>query len=98
MRRRELFVALPAALLAGRARAQSSLPPGIPLELASYSSQTLSGTAAALFAGKLAAFLPDTFQIKMMEQPATVPFAAIGKASAFASYYAPMFAADEPIL
>jgi hypothetical protein len=92
-----LFVALPAAFLTGRAKAQS-LPPGTKLALTSYSSQTLSGTAASVFAGKVAAFLPDTFQIKTADQPPTVPFAAIGKASAFASYYAPAFAADEPVL
>ena len=97
MRRRVLFVALPAAFLAGRAKAQS-LPPVLPLELVRYSSQTLSGTAASLFADKAAALLPDTFQIKLAEQPPTVPFAAIGKGSAFASYYAPAFAADEPVL
>jgi TRAP-type C4-dicarboxylate transport system substrate-binding protein len=96
MRRRVLFAALPAALLAGRAQAQS-LPPGIPLELVGYSSQTLSGTAAQVFADKVAALLPDTFQIKLAEQPPTIPFAAIGKASALASYYAPAFATDEPV-
>jgi hypothetical protein len=101
MRRRVLFVALPAAFLAGRAKAQSlpgALPPALPLELVSYSSQTLSGTAASLFADKAAALLPDTFRIKVTEQPPTVPFAAIGKSSAFASYYAPGFAPDEPVL
>jgi hypothetical protein len=101
MRRRVLLAALPAALLAGRTQAQSTpeaLPPGIPLELVRYSSQTQSGTAAVLFADKAAALLPDTFQIKLAEQPPTVPFAAIGKASAMASYYAPAFAADEPVL
>ncbi|HEY4167946.1 MAG TPA: hypothetical protein VGM96_14275 [Reyranella sp.] len=46
----------------------------------------------------MAALLPDTFQIKLAEQPPTVPFAAIGRASGMASYYAPMFAADEPVL
>ncbi|HEY2876256.1 MAG TPA: hypothetical protein VGJ56_30350 [Reyranella sp.] len=66
--------------------------------MASYSSQTLSGTAAQLFADKAAALLPDTFQIKVAEQPPTIPFAAIGKASGMASYYAPAFAADEPVL
>src|SRR6201996_237403 len=97
MRRRVLFAALPAALLAGRAQAQSlpgALPPGIPLELVRYSSQTLCGTAASLFADKAAALLPDTFQIKVADQPPTVPFAAIGRTSALASYNAPMFAAN----
>jgi hypothetical protein len=84
-----LFSALPAALLAGRVQAQS-----FPLELTSYSSQTLSGTAAALFADRAAGL----FQITVTEQPPTVPFAAIGKASGLASYYAPAFATDEPIL
>lgn len=93
MRRRVLFVALPAALLAGRARAQSTA-----LELASYSSQTQSGTAAQQFVDKAAALFPGTFPIKLAEQPPTIPFAAIGKASGMASYYAPAFAADEPVL
>ena len=88
---------MPAALLAGRAQAQST-PLAIPLELASYSSQTLSGTAAGLFADTAAALFPGTFQIKVTEQPPTIPFAAIGKASGMASYYAPAFAADEPVL
>ncbi len=97
MRRRVLFVALPAALLAGRAQAQSP-PPAIPLEVASYSSQSLSGTAASLFVEKAAALFPGIFQIKVTELPPTIPFAAIGKASGMASYYAPAFAADEPVL
>jgi TRAP-type transport system periplasmic protein len=97
MRRRVLFVALPAAFLAGRAQARS-LPPVLPLELVRYSSQTLSGTAAERFADKAAALLPDTFRIKLADRPPTVPFAAIGKSSALASYYAPAFAADEPVL
>jgi TRAP-type C4-dicarboxylate transport system substrate-binding protein len=96
-----LFVALPAALLAGRAQAQSiplAAPLATSLELASYASQTLSGTAAALFTDKAAALFPGAFRIKVAEQPPTIPFAAIGKASALASYHAPMFAADEPVL
>ncbi len=93
MRRRVFFAALPAAAVAGRARAQSRR-----LELACYSSQTLAGTAAQLFADKAAAFLPDTFQVEVAEQPPTKPFGAIARASALASYYAPAFAADEPIL
>lgn len=97
MRRRVLFVALPAAFLAGRAQAQS-IPLATSLELASYSSQTLSGTAAALFADQAAALFPGTFQIKVAELPPTIPFAAIGKASGMASYYAPAFATDEPVL
>jgi hypothetical protein len=92
-----LFVALPAALLAIRAQAQS-IPLAKPLELVSYSSQTLSGTAAQLFADKAAVLFPDTFQVRLAEQPPTIPFAAIGKASALASYYAPAFATDEPVL
>ena len=74
MRRRVLFVALPAALLAGRAQATPTR-----LELAGYSSQTLCGTAAQLFADKAAALFPDAFQIEVAEQPPTMPFAAIGQ-------------------
>ena len=93
MRRRVLLVALPAALLAGRAQAQPRR-----LELASYSSQTLVGTAAALFADKAAALFRDALQLALSERPPTVPFDAIGKASALASYYAPAFAGVEPVL
>ena len=60
MRRRLLFVAFPAALLAGRAQAQPQR-----LELVGYSSQSLSGTAAQLFADKAAALSPGTFQIAL---------------------------------
>lgn len=70
----------------------------MPLELASYSSQTLSGTAAQLFADKAAALFPGAFEIKVTEQPPAIPFAAIGKSSALASYYVPAFAGDEPVL
>lgn len=97
MRRRVLFVALPAALLAGRARAQS-IPLATALELACYSSQTQSGTAAQRFADKAAELFPDTLPIKLADQPPTIPFAAIGRASALASYYAPAFAGVEPVL
>ncbi len=93
MRRRLIFSALPAVLLADRSLAQSRR-----LELTCYSSQTLTATAAQLFAAKVAALLPDGFQIDISEQPPTMPFAAIGKASALASYYAPAFAMDEPVL
>lgn len=93
MRRRSLLVALPAALLAGRAQAQ----PGR-LELACYSSQTLSGTAAQRFADKASALPPGTLEIALAERPPTVPFAAIGEAAALASYYAPAFATVEPVL
>jgi len=93
MRRRVLLVALPAALLAGRAQAESKR-----LELACYSSQTLVGTAAPLFADKAAELPPDTIQIALSERPPTVPFDVIGKASALASYYAPTFAGVEPVL
>jgi len=93
MRRRVLFAALPAALLAGRAQAQSRS-----LELACYSSQTLGATAAQRLAEKAAALFPGTFQIEIAEQPPTMPFAAISRGSALASYYAPAFATDEPIL
>ena len=92
MRRRVLFAALPALLLAGRAQAQARR-----LELASYSSQTLGATAAQLFVDKLA-LLPDAFQVEVAEQPPTKPFDALARASALASYYAPAFATDEPVL
>jgi TRAP-type C4-dicarboxylate transport system substrate-binding protein len=88
-----LFVALPAAVLAGRARAQSRR-----LGLTCYSSQTVATTAARLFAEKVAAFLPDTFQLAVSDQPPTMPFTAIARGSALASYYAPAFATDEPVL
>lgn len=88
---------MPAALLAGRAQAQSA-PPARPLELVSYSSQTQSGTAAQRFADTAAALFPGTFQIKVIDQPPVLPLAAIGKASALASYYAPAFADEEPAL
>jgi len=88
---------LPAAFLAGRAKAQSS-PPAIPLDLVSYSSQTLSGTAAQRFADNAAALFPGAFQIKVIEQPPVLPLTAIGKASALASYYAPAFADEERVL
>jgi hypothetical protein len=55
-------------------------------------------TAARLFADKVAALLPDTFQLEVAEQPPTLPFAAIARGSALASYYAPAFATDEPVL
>ena len=93
MRRRVLLVSLPAALLAGRAQAESKR-----LELACYSSQTLVGTAARLFADRAADLFPDTLQIALSERPPTVPFDVIGKASALAAYYGPAFAADEPVL
>lgn len=97
MRRRVLFAALPAALLAGRAQAQSQSR-ARRLELTCYSSQTLGATAAQLFVDKAAALFPGTFQVVVAEQPPTMPFAAIGRASALASYYAPAFATDEPVL
>jgi TRAP-type C4-dicarboxylate transport system substrate-binding protein len=104
-----LFVGLPAALLAGRAqaRAQSQAEPQAEpqakaqsrrLGLTCYSSQTLGATAAQLFVDKAAALFPDTFQVEVSEQPPMMPFAAIGRASALASYYAPAFATEEPIL
>lgn len=92
MRRRVLFTAFPAALLAGRAQAQPKR-----LELACYSSQTLSGTAAQLFADKAAAW-PGTLEVARTERPPTIPFGVIGRASALASYYAPAFASVEPVL
>lgn len=84
---------MPAAFLAGAAQAQPKR-----LELACYSSQTLSGTAAQLFADKAAALPPGTLQVALAERPPTIPFAAVGKSSALASYYAPAFATDEPVL
>jgi hypothetical protein len=88
-----LFAAFPAALLAGPALAQPKR-----LELIGYSSQSLSGTAAQRFVDKAAALLPGTLQVAFEERPSTVPFTAIGKASALASYYAPAFSRDEPVL
>lgn len=88
---------MPAALLAGRARAQS-VPPATPLELVSYSSQTLSATAAQRFADTAAALFPGAFEIKVADRPPVLPFTAIGKASALASYYAPAFSDEEPVL
>ena len=93
MRRRALFVALPAALYAGRARAQPTR-----LELACYSSQTLAATAAQVFAAQAAELFPGAFEVAVAEIPPTMPFAVIGRASALASYYAPAFAAEEPVL
>jgi hypothetical protein len=80
-------------LLAGPALAQPKR-----LELIGYSSQSLSGTAAQRFADKAAARCRRHLQVALEERPATVPFAAIGKASALASYYAPAFAREEPVL
>jgi hypothetical protein len=88
-----LFVALPAALLAGRAQASPRR-----LDLTWYSSQTSADTAARLFASRAAALFPDTFQVVVAEVPPMMPLDAIGKASALASYHAPTFAADEPVL
>src|SRR5262249_4571315 len=100
MRRRVFFAAVPAALLAGRAPAQSeaqSVAQPRRLQLACYSSQTLGATAARLFADKLA-LLPDTLQVEVAERPPTTPFAATAKVSALASYSAPSSATDEPVL
>ena len=66
--------------------------------MASYSSQTLVGTAAQRLADKAAILFSDTIQIALAERPPTVPFDVIGKASALASYYAPAFAGIEPVL
>lgn len=93
MRRRVLFAAFPAALLAGRARANPTR-----LDLAAYSSQTIVGTAAQLFADNAGAHSARHFQIELSEPPPTMPFAAMGRASALASFHAPMFARDEPVL
>lgn len=93
MRRRVLFVAFPAALLAGRARAAAKR-----LDLAAYSSQTSAATAARLFADRVSERFPGTFQVEVSELPPTMPFPVIGKSSALASYHAPSFASDEPVL
>lgn len=93
MRRRVLFAALPAAFYASRAHAQPTR-----LELASYSSQTQGGTATETFVARAGELFPGAFQIAVAEMPPTKPFAVIGKVSALASYYAPAFAAVEPML
>jgi len=51
-----------------------------------------------MFAAKAATLSPDVLEVALSERPPTVPFAAIGKASALASYYAPAFATVEPVL
>ncbi len=93
MRRRTFFVALPAAFYAGRAQAKPAR-----LELAWYSSQTLSATAAQTFATQAAELFPGAFQVEVAEIPPVVPFDVIGRASPLASYYAPAFSGVEPIL
>jgi TRAP-type C4-dicarboxylate transport system substrate-binding protein len=80
-------------LLAGRARANPKR-----LELAAYSSQTVVGTAAQLFADKAGALPARRFEIEVSERPPTMPFAAMARASALASFHAPMFSRDEPVL
>jgi hypothetical protein len=84
---------LPAALLAGRAQASPKR-----LDLTWYSSQTSADTAARRFATEAATLFPDAFQVVVADVPPMMPLAAIGKASALASYHAPTFAADEPVL
>jgi TRAP-type C4-dicarboxylate transport system substrate-binding protein len=93
MRRRVLCLSFPAALLAGRVRAQPRR-----LELACYSSQSFDGSAAQLFADKAAALFSGTVRIEATELPSMMPFVAIGKASALAFYHAPAFAREEPVL
>ncbi|WP_428672786.1 hypothetical protein [Reyranella sp.] len=93
MRRRVLFAAFPAALLAGRAQADP-----MRLDLAAYSSQTIVGTAAQRFADKAGALSARPFRIEVSELPPTLPFATMGRASILASFHAPMFARDEPVL
>ena len=93
MRRRVLFAAFPAALLAGRAQADPKR-----LDLAAYSSQTIAGTAAQLFADKASALSARRFQIEVSELPPMMPLAAMAKASALVSFPAPMFSRDEPVL
>jgi TRAP-type C4-dicarboxylate transport system substrate-binding protein len=90
-----LFVALPAALLAGRARAA---PAPKRLDLAAYSSQAHVATAAKLFAGKVTERFPDTFQVDVSELPPTMPLPMIGKSASLTSYHAPSFATAEPVL
>jgi len=93
MRRRVLFAAFPAALLAGRAQADPKR-----LDLAAYSSQTIVGTAAQLFADKAGALSARPFRIEVLELPPMMPFAAMARASALASFHAPTFSRDEPVL
>lgn len=92
MRRRVLLAAFPAALLAGRAQADPKR-----LDLAAYSSQTVVGTAAQLFADKARALSVRRFRIEVSELPPTMPFAAMARASVLASFHAPMFSRDEPV-
>jgi hypothetical protein len=93
MRRRVLFAAFPAALLAGRAQASPKR-----LDLAAYSSQTVVSTAAQLFADKASALSARCFEVEVSELPPMMPFAAMARASALASFHAPMFSRDEPVL
>jgi TRAP-type C4-dicarboxylate transport system substrate-binding protein len=93
MRRRVLLAAFPAALLAGHARANPKR-----LDLAAYSSQAIVGTAAQLFADKVDALSARPFQIEVSEPPPMMPFAAMARASVLASFHAPMFSRDEPVL
>jgi len=93
MRRRVLFAAFPVALLAGRAHASPKR-----LDLAAYSSQAVVGTAAQRFADKAGALSARRFRIEVSELPPTMPFDAMARASALASFHAPMFSRDEPIL
>jgi TRAP-type C4-dicarboxylate transport system substrate-binding protein len=88
-----LFAAFPAALLGGRARANPTR-----LNLAAYSSQTIVGTAAQLFVDKASALSGRRFEIEVSEPPPMMPFAAMARASALASFHAPMFSRDEPVL
>jgi hypothetical protein len=93
MRRRVLFAALPAALLAGRAQAGPRR-----LDLAAYSSQAIVGTAAQLFADKASALADRPFQIELSELPPMMPFAAMARGSDLMTFHGPMFARDEPVL
>jgi len=92
MRRRVLFAAFPAALLAGRAQANPKR-----LDLAAYSSQTIVSTAVQRFVDKAGALSARPFQIDVSELPPTMPFAAMARASALASFHAPTFSRDEPV-
>lgn len=68
------------------------------LDLAAYSSQAVVGTAAQTFADKAGAPVARRFEVEVSELPATMPFAAMARASTLASFHAPMFSRDEPVL
>ncbi|HSH99267.1 MAG TPA: hypothetical protein VLA02_01600 [Reyranella sp.] len=92
MRRRSLLCALPPSLLARHTHAQSKT-----LDLACYSSQTLGGQAAHLFADKVTEVSSGAVAVAVEVLPLTMPFPMISKASALAAYYAPGFADFESV-